>query len=93
MFCRPATEKQLQHFKSIGWNNARFSPNQPLGPNTIRELIKEGAERLGVENWRSFRPHELRGAFLSRLANDDGVNTNETLAAGMCCLYHFFIYH
>ena len=85
MFCKEATEKQRKGFAANGFKNARFSPKQPLGKNSIRELLKEAAFRVGIEHWKDFRPHEMRAAFISRLANDAGVSISETMASGKFC--------
>ena len=89
--CKPASEKQKQEYRSCGFANAAFSAKQPLGKNTIRELLKEAAKRVGIERWKDFRPHELRSAFISRLANDCGVSMTETMASGESSIFFMLV--
>ena len=54
---------------------------QPIGVNTIRSLYKSAFHIMGIPNWDSLKPHALRAHFITQLANDDGVNVEETMAA------------
>ena len=56
---------------------------QPIGINTIRNLYKSAFHAMGISNWKSLKPHALRAHFITKLANDDSVNIQETMAAAL----------
>ena len=82
LFCKPATQSQMDTFREIGWKNAQMSPNQPLGVNSISLLFKRGAKLLGVNNPDTFGGHALRAYFLSKLYNSPEVSNVEEMCAG-----------
>lgn len=46
-YCKVASPAQRRNFAAVGHKQALFSPNQPLGVNTIRKMLKSAATRLG----------------------------------------------
>ena len=58
-----------------------FEPKKPLGHATVRTRIQGAYKRMGISNFQTLRSHALRGEFINRLANDDSVNLQETMAA------------
>ena len=58
-----------------------FFENSALGREKIQERIQDGFKLFGIKDWMTLRPHALRGVFISILANNDGVNLKETMAA------------
>ena len=77
-YCQVATAKYKQKLAMEGFPNAEFYGNKPLGRKSIATLFKEGAKLLGLP--ASFRPHSLRGACITKLANDSSVSIAETMA-------------
>ena len=77
LYCKPATAKQIAHFATLGWPNAKFSPDQPLGHNTIAKLMKRASEKLGLD----VTGHAFRRLFITTLVNDGRVSVEESLAA------------
>ena len=71
---------QKLRFAKMGYPDAAMSPFQHVGKNKIREMFKDGADILGIENPTSFSGHALRRHFVTMLVNDDGVSTEESLA-------------
>ena len=55
--------------------------DSPLGKNKIRDMIRDAFQLLGISNWKTLRPHALRGHFITTLANDKSVSLSETMAA------------
>ena len=58
-----------------------YSPRQPLGKNSIPNLFKSAAEKLGLKNVEHFRPHALRAFFITKLANSKNVSMGELMSA------------
>ena len=75
--CKPASAKQIAHFATLGWPNAKFSPDQPLGHDSISTLTKKASERLGLD----VTGHAFRRLFITTLVNDGRVSVEESLAA------------
>jgi len=55
--------------------------DSPLGKTKIREMMRDAFQILGISNWKTLRPHALRGHFITTLANDKSVSVAETMAA------------
>ena len=81
LFCKPATEKQIESFVTNGFYNAQMSPMQPLGITMIRDLFKMGAEMLGITNPTQFGGHALRSYFCTQLYNSPEVSCKEAMGA------------
>ena len=77
LYCKPASSKQIAHFASMGWPNAKFSPNQPLGHNAMAKLMKSASAKLGLD----VTGHAFRRLFVTTLVNDGRVSVEESLAA------------
>lgn len=54
-----------------------FYRNKPLGVNTVRRLMKEGAKKLGIK--ANFLPHSLRALCITKLVNNKAVSTAEMM--------------
>ena len=76
-YCKIATDKEKMGFQKNGYPEAMFSPNRPLGVNTIGRLFKEAAKRMGHET----TGHAFRRLFITTIANAPGVSTEESLAS------------
>ena len=78
MYCKPASPGKRMEFMHNGYPDAQFYEDIPLGDRTIRNLMKRGAEILGISNFDKFKPHSLRGACISSLVNN-GVSLADTM--------------
>ena len=76
--CREASEAEKACHVLQGYPNATMSPKKHYGKDTIRLLFKEGAVILGLPP--DFKPHSLRSACITKMANDPGVSIAETMA-------------
>ena len=74
-YCYPVlpTSKRL----TDGSEGQFFYKNKPLGVNTVRKLMKQGAKRLGITV--NFMPHSLRALCITKLVNDKAVSQAETM--------------
>ena len=63
----------------MGKNNARMSPKEPLGVNTIAVMLKEACAKVGLDEKNT--GHGLRGIYISTLANNPSVNIEECLVS------------
>ena len=79
MYCQPAPKSYQLSLARMGHYNVHFYANKPLGPKSIAKLFKDGAKHLGLPD--SFRPHSLRSALITKLANDPSVSIAETMSA------------
>ena len=79
LYCKVATPAQRRNFAAAGHKQALFSPNQPIGVNTIRKMLKSASKRLGYPE--SVTGHAFRRLFITTLVNDSGVSTEEALAS------------
>jgi hypothetical protein len=53
----------------------------PLGKDSIRNIFREGFNKMGISNSETLRPHALHTLFITALTNDDSsVNQAENLA-------------
>ena len=78
MYCQVATDSYKQKLALEGFPEAEFYGNKPLGRKSIATYFKDGAKILGLPD--TFRPHSLRGACITQLANDGSVSIAETMA-------------
>ena len=76
LHCKIATVNQKARYANVGYPNAQYSPEQPIGQNTIRKIMKEACLKLGYES----SGHAFRRVFLTTIVNAEGVNTEEALA-------------
>lgn len=60
-----------------GFEGQIFYRNKPLGVNTVRRLMKEGAKKLGIK--ANFLPHSLRSLCITTLVNNKAVSTAEMM--------------
>ena len=67
LFCKPATQGQMDTCTQLGWKNAQMSQKQPLRVNSIALLFKKGAKLLGVNNPDTFGGHALRAYFFEQI--------------------------
>ena len=44
-------------------------------------MMRDAFKLLGISNWKTLRPHALRGHFITTLVNDKSVSLSETMAA------------
>ena len=80
MYCSVASTSRRATLARSGHPNAFFIPNKPMGYKKIGNLIKKlGQKVLGLPP--TFRPHSLRSAMITMLANDPSVSTKETMKA------------
>ncbi len=77
MYCKPATAVFKLGLVEKGYPNAEFYPETVLGEKKIATLFQKGAEILGLPS--DFKPHSLRGACITMLANDSSVSMAETM--------------
>ena len=45
-----ATDSQKLNFKTIGYPEVTFNPKKPIGHNTIRNMHKDFARRIGIKD-------------------------------------------
>ena len=79
IYCRPAGRDRLLEMRNAGFKNAMFYAASQIGEKMILQMFKDGAELLGLTNARHFKPHSLRGACITILANDPSVSLAETM--------------
>ena len=48
LYCYQATKAELHLFAAEGSHNAKISPKRPIGENKVAEMIKEAAQRTGM---------------------------------------------
>lgn len=72
-----ATKRELQNFERLGMSHIKFSPNKPMGVNTIGDLLKSFAKYAGIVEWNRKTPHCLRQYFITKMANDPSLNLHE----------------
>ena len=82
MYCFPASEAARDSFKRSGFPTASFFAERPCGYKSISKYMKDGAKKLGLECAGNFRPHSLRSAYITMLANDSSVSMREVMEAG-----------
>ena len=80
IYCFPASDQAKSGFQRAGYPTASFYADKPLGYKSISKYMKEGAKILGLPT--DFRPHSLRSAYITCLANDPSVSTKEVMIAG-----------
>jgi hypothetical protein len=76
MYCKVANLVQKKHFEALGFPNALYSPNEPLGINTIMSMITEAGQMMGF----NVCGHAFRRLFITSLVNEPGVSVEESLA-------------
>ena len=79
IYCQPGSASYCKTLEMNGYLNACFMFNKPLGPKSVTSLFKKGASILGLPE--NFRPHSLRAAFITKMANDPSVSISETMLA------------
>ena len=79
IYCQPGSPSYLKTLEMNGYGHACFMFNKPLGPKSVAALFKKGAKLLGLPE--NFRPHSLRAAFITKMANDPSVSMSETMLA------------
>lgn len=77
LICKPATSAQRCHFIDKGFLTSWYSPNEPIGKNTIAKMFKEIGETLGLPD--NFSGHALRRECISTMVNKH-VPLTETMA-------------
>ena len=77
LYCKLATDCEVVNFAKAGQPHIRFSPNQPMGENTIGSLLKDFCEAAGIQDYHKKTPHTLRQYFITCLANNPSVNDVE----------------
>ena len=77
MDCKVASFVQKKHLEALGFHNALYSPNEPLGINTIMSMMEEAGKMLGF----SVGGHAVCRLFIASLVNELGVSMEESLAA------------
>jgi len=75
--CQPATSAQKMAFASIKRPEALYSPNMPLGKNSITQLFAEAGVLLALEN--PLKGHSLRRMAITKMATG-GVSVQEIMA-------------
>ena len=76
-YCKEATPNQKRTFTGMGFEKAAMSPNQALGYNTIREMVKEAGYKTGL----GVTGQGFRRLFIQTMVNDSGVSVEESLAS------------
>jgi hypothetical protein len=66
-------------YRRISKDGKKFT-KAPLGKDSIRNVFREGFNKLGISNYETLRPHALCALFITALANDSSVNQAENLA-------------
>ena len=79
LHCRAVPEKNRKVQMNKGLKGFYYQ-NLNIGPNTISELFKEGAEICGLLS-EDFCPHSLRALFITTLVNDENVSIQESMKA------------
>ena len=77
MYCKVASLVQKKHFEALGFPNALYSSNEPLGINIITSMIKEAGKMLGF----NVCAHAFCRLFITSLVNEPRVSVEESLAA------------
>ena len=54
---------------------------KPLGKTSVPNGVKEIAQRLDLKYWESFGGQALRALVATKLGDDDGASTPESIAA------------
>lgn len=75
--CKPATRKQMEKFRIMNFPEAMYSPDQPLGRNTIREYFQEAGVILKLQ--KPLNGHALRRLSITKMASG-GVCLTEIMA-------------
>ena len=78
LYCREASPEYQATMALQGYPNATMYPTKNYGINYINGFFKEGAKILGLDP--NFKPHSLRSACITKLANDPSVSVAETMA-------------
>ena len=78
MYCQAASPSHRRKLTFEGHRDAMFFANKPCGVNSIRQLFREGAKLLGLEE--GFRPHSLRGACITKMVNSPDVSLAECMS-------------
>ena len=78
LYCYQATKAELHLFAAEGSHNAKMSPKRPIGENKVAEMIKEAAQRTGM----NCTGQGLRRLFLSTLINNPSISVKESLISG-----------
>ena len=81
LFCKHETKQKMTTYVSLGWPDAKMSPNQPIGINQLRNMFKMCAEIVGLEFMDKFSGHALRSYFLTHLYNSPDVSCVEDIGA------------
>ena len=77
----PDSKKTNRFYRQVKKQNKKsLNANSVLGKGTIRKRMLGAFKKMGVSN-NFLRSHALRGEFITRLANDDSVNAQETMSA------------
>lgn len=77
IYCTKASQSELKNFKNIGMDRVRYSPNKPMGVNTLGDMLKNFCKAAGIVKWDSKTPHCLRQYFITKMANDPTLNPHE----------------
>ena len=77
MYCREAPQGKKAEMTLQGFPEAEMYPDSPLGKTILNSYFKEGARILGLPE--SFKPHSLRAACITKMANDQSVSLAETM--------------
>ena len=77
LYCRVLSKKA----RSKQGETRLFSPNQPMGKDTIKALFRKGAKIMGLSKPSEFAPHSLRHLFGNQLANDPSISLKECMLA------------
>ena len=80
MYCKPAPYDYNKANWDKGYPNSTFYSSIVCGSKKISQMFKDGAKILGLEHPMRFKPHSLRGACITMLANDNSVSLAETMA-------------
>ena len=77
VYCKPASASYKMSLAERGHPDAEFYPTVVLGEKSIATLFRKGASILGLAE--DFKPHSLRSACITMLANDSSVSIAETM--------------
>ena len=77
LYCRVLSKKS----RSKEGETRLFSPNQPMGKDSIKALFRKGAKIMGLKNPDEFCPHSLRHLFGNQMANDPSISLKECMLA------------
>lgn len=77
LYCQVASDAHRKELTRQGYPNAVFYASKPLGVNSMRKLMKDAAQILGLP--ADFKSHSLRHMCITKMANDPGVSLAETM--------------